>query len=140
MKPNDRAASALIDFGNSGAQTAADAAAAAFERAGRRIENALIKAARTGELSFKDMAESILQDLARIAVKQLITSPIEDILSGGSKGGSNGKNSGNISGQKPAVNITMNVSGVSDARGFSRSQGQISAAIARAVSDGQRFF
>ena len=130
---NDRAANALDDFTDSGAQKAADAAARAFEIAGERIELSLIKAAKTGELSFSDMAESILKDLARLAVTELITNPLQTVA-----GNAFGKQSSRQSASP--TNITLNVSGVSDAAGFSKSQGQISAALARAVSDGQRFF
>lgn len=108
----------------------ADAAAKAFEIAGARIEQALVKAAKTGELSFSDMAESILQDLAKIAAQQLITSPLETILSGlGGDSGSGGQN----------VNITMNVASGSDAGSLRQSQGQISSTLARAVADSQRY-
>lgn len=129
---DNRAADALQNFADSGAEKAADAAARAFEVAGARIERTLIKAAKTGELSFSDMAESILNDLAKLAVNELITGPLQTILTGGS--GQSQSASGS------PLNITMNVSGVTDASGFNKSQGQISAALARAVSDGQRFF
>lgn len=115
-------------------EDSAELAARAFERAGERIEKALIKAARTGELSFSDMAESILRDLAKIAAQQLITNPLEQVISGIGGGGQGGG---------APVNITMNLSGVSDAAGLQRSvtqsQGQIASALARAVSDGSRF-
>ena len=130
---NNRAANALDDFTNTGAQKAADAAARAFEIAGERIERSLIKAARTGELSFSDMAESILKDLAKLAVTELITNPLQTVI-GGAIGAQTSGRAG------APTNITLNISGVSDAAGFSKSQGQISAALARAVSDGQRFF
>lgn len=115
-------------------EDSAELAARAFERAGERIEKALIKAARTGELSFSDMAESILRDLAKIAAQQLITNPLEQVISGIGGGGQGGG---------APVNITMNLSGVSDAAGLQRSvtqsQGQIASALARAVNDGSRF-
>lgn len=115
-------------------EDSAELAARAFERAGERIEKALIKAARTGELSFSDMAESILRDLAKIAAQQLITNPLEQVISGIGGGGQGGG---------APVNITMNLSGVSDAaslqRSVTQSQGQIASALARAVSDGSRF-
>ncbi len=127
---------AFDSFSDTGAQKAADAAARAFEIAGARIERTLIKAAKTGELSFNDMAESILKDLAKLAVKGLITDPLQSVISNAAVQ-SGFQNSGQSGGP---MNITLNVSGVSDASGFNKSQGQISAALARAVSDGQRFF
>lgn len=129
---SNRAADALDDFANTGAEKAAEAAARAFEVAGARIERTLIKAAKTGELSFSDMAEAILKDLAKLAINEIITGPLQTIISGA--GGQGQSRSGS------PLNITMNVTGVSDASGFNKSQGQISAALARAVSDGQRFF
>jgi len=129
---NNSSSELFDDFTNSGAQKAADAAARAFEIAGARIEQTLIKAAKTGELSFNDMAEAILKDLARLAVTQIITNPLQAILPTAGRAPSGPAGS--------PMNITLNVSGVSDASGFNKSQGQISAALARAVSDGQRFF
>ena len=39
----------------------------AFEDAGERIEQALARAARTGEVNFENLVSSILADLARLA-------------------------------------------------------------------------
>lgn len=107
---------------------AAEATAKAFERAGERISVALSKAAASGELSFNALAESVTRDLAKLAIEDLLLGPLQSALGGGGAA-SKARNS----------NITMNVNGVSDARSFQRSQGQISAALARAVNDGQRF-
>ncbi|WP_017930154.1 phage tail tape measure C-terminal domain-containing protein [Robiginitomaculum antarcticum] len=135
MTQIDNGAGALEDFAVREAKSGAQATAQAFEAAGRRIEAALVKAAKTGELSFHDMAEAILKDLARIAVQQVITGPLETALGGlGSE-----RNSGIPQSPQGPMNITLNLSGVSDAGSFTRSQGQISAALARAVSEGQRF-
>ena len=111
---------------------AAEAASDAFEAAGERIASALDRAARSGEMSFNRMAESILRDLARTAVTDLITDPLSRAIGGlgQAKGGSSG----------PApVNVTMNVSGVADAAGLERSRGQIAAGLARSVATGQRY-
>lgn len=107
---------------------AAEATAKAFERAGERISAALSKAAASGELSFNALAESVTRDLAKLAIEDLLLGPLQSALGGGGAA-SKIRNS----------NITMNLNGVSDARSFQRSQGQISAALARAVNDGQRF-
>ena len=135
MTQIDNGSSALESFAARDASEGAELAAKAFEAAGRRIEAALVKAAKTGELSFHDMAEAILKDLARIAIQQVLTGPLETAIGGLGQGGSS------RAPQSPAgaMNITLNVSGVSDTSSFARSQGQISAALARAVSDGQRF-
>ena len=126
---------ALESFAARDAADGADLAAKAFEAAGRRIEAALVKAAKTGELSFHDMAEAILKDLARIAIQQVLTGPLETALGGLGQGGG----SSTPQPQTGGTHITLNLSGVSDASSFARSQGQISAALARAVSHGQRF-
>lgn len=49
----------------------------AFEAAGDTISNALDGAARSGALSFSEMTESILQDLAKLALEQVLLDPLE---------------------------------------------------------------
>lgn len=53
-------------------QEAAAVLEQAFGRAGTSIEQALGQAARSGELDFRRMAESILGDLARIIAESVI--------------------------------------------------------------------
>jgi len=79
-----------------------------------------------------DLAESVTRDLARLAVTELFTAPLQQAIGGLGKA---------ITGAsaKPSVNVNMNVSGVSNAQSFTKSQGQISNALARAVADGQRY-
>jgi len=141
VNPNiaDDAAQALTDFANGPAVAAADHTAKLFEAAGDRIADALEGAARSGELSFNALAESVARDLARLAVSELITSPLQGALSslGGQLIGSpRGGQSGPV---RPPVTVNMTVSGVTDPRSFARSQNQISSALARAVSAGQRY-
>ena len=139
MIPTDDAANAVADFANGPAMAAADQTAKLFEAAGERIADALETAARSGELSFNALAESAARDLARLAVSELITSPLQGAL--GSLGGQlAGPLFGIGGGQaKPPVTVNMTVSGVSDPSSFSRSQNQISTSLARAVSAGQRY-
>lgn len=134
MVDDNRASAALTQFAKNDAEGTAQHTAEVFEKAGARIEAALIKAAKTGELSFRDMAESILRDLARLAITEIF-SGVNDSFQPPNAGASSTPSVG-----KSSVNIVMNISGAQDAGSFNRSQGQISAAIARAVSDGQRFF
>lgn len=47
------------------------------------MEDALVNFTKTGKLSFTDMANSIITDLARIMVRQNITGPLAGWLSGG---------------------------------------------------------
>lgn len=51
--------------------TAAETLETAFGQAGDSIERALSKAARSGELEFSQMAESILADLAKILAEAI---------------------------------------------------------------------
>jgi len=46
----------------------------------KSFEDAIVKAVTTGKLQFKDLADSILQDLARIMVRQHISKPIAEAL------------------------------------------------------------
>ena len=131
MIETEKAASALTQFADGPAQDAAENAAKAFELAGDRIAQALERAALTGELSFRDMAAAITRDLASLAINELVLGPLEAALSGASSSSPQG-------GVNP-VNVVMNISGVSDASGFQKSQGQISASLARAVAQGQKF-
>lgn len=76
----------MAEEGESAAQRIADA----FEEAGQAISDALLDAARTGELNFSQMAEAILQDLARIALELIVIDPINAMARqlGDSVGGS----------------------------------------------------
>lgn len=55
-----------------------DAMVSAFSSA----EDAFVDFARTGKLSFSDLADSIIEDLLRIAVRQLVLAPISNLLGG----------------------------------------------------------
>ena len=132
MNSEEKAAEALQDFADGPAFDAAENVAKAFELAGDRIAKALGSAAQSGELSFSSLAESLTRDLAGLAISELITSPLQQAIGGLGDAILGG-------GQSSSVNVNMNVSGVSNADSFTRSQGQISASLARAVSSGQRF-
>ena len=121
-----------IDDFTDRANQSADAVGEVFEQAGDRIAQALDRAARSGELSFNRLAESILQDLAGTAIQELIAGPLSQAI-GGLAGGGGGGGGGN------PLNIVMNLTGVSDSKGFERSRGQIAAGLARAVGSGRRY-
>lgn len=131
MIDTDKAAQALTDFADGAAQDAAGAAADYFEQASQRIASSLERAALSGTFSFRDMTAAISRDLASIALREFVFNPLQNAL-GGKSGAAP---------EAPAnpVNIVMNISGVSDVGGFQKSQGQISASLARAVSHGQKF-
>ncbi len=132
MNSRDKAAEALQGFADGPALDAAENVAKAFELAGDRIAKALGSAAQSGELSFSSLAESVTRDLASLAISELITSPLQQAISGLGDAIIGG-------GQSSSVNVNMNLSGVANADSFTRSQGQISASLARAVTSGQRF-
>lgn len=125
-----QAANAIAALDPDGAFRSADDIAEAFEAAGARIARSLEDAAKSGELSFNALAESVLTDLAKLAVSELIEAPLASLIDGLAK------SLGTASGAGTTVN--MNISGASDPSGFRRSEGQISATLARAVSLGQR--
>ena len=133
----DDAAQALQNFADGDAVESAENIAKAFELAGERISSSLERAAKSGEFSFNTLAESITRDLAKLAVTELFTNPLEQAAIGGLGKFLGASLTGGF--QKPAVNVNMTVSGVSNPDSFKKSQGQISAQLARAVADGQRF-
>ena len=63
--------------------------AAGVERAGRVLENALVRALRTGKLSFEDLKRIALSAMAEIAAAA-IRAGVGAMLSGGGKGGGGG--------------------------------------------------
>lgn len=72
---------ALINYGDETANiyaSVADAVAGAF----KGMEDALVQFVKTGKLDFKSLADSIISDLARIAVRQGITGPLSGMLGG----------------------------------------------------------
>jgi phage-related minor tail protein len=63
--------------------------AAGVERAGRVLENALVRALRTGKLGFEDLKRIALSAMAEIAAAA-IRAGVGAMLSGGGKGGGGG--------------------------------------------------
>jgi lambda family phage tail tape measure protein len=61
-------------------QDAASATERAFGQAFSGAEDALTGFATTGRLEFKGLADSILADITRMAVRQTITAPIAGLL------------------------------------------------------------
>jgi len=118
-----QAGQALAALADGPGRAAAEALGSAFDQAGTRIEEALGRAARGGELDFSRMAESILRDFARIAAEALVSG----IFSGG-RGGA---------GQ--TVNMNFNMGAGANANSVMSSRGQIATALARTASAGGRF-
>ncbi len=152
------AASALQAFAQGPARRAADEVGASFERAGGRIARALGAAASGGETSFKRLAKVILEELAKIALRRLFSESGSKLSFFGGKAGGGGVNPGGaylvgergpemfvprqggeiVTAGAGAVSIHFHLAAGADATSIVRHQGQVAAAIARAVAYGRR--
>jgi lambda family phage tail tape measure protein len=65
----------------------------AVTNAFKGMEDALVDFVTTGKLDFKSLVNSIMADIARIAIKQAVTGPLANLLSGALGGGSSGGSS-----------------------------------------------
>ena len=117
------AGDALLALAEGPGRAAADALEDAFGQAGARIEQALGRAARSGELNFERMAEAILRDLARVAAEAVLT------MAG----------IGAQAGTAQSVTLNMNVGAGAGAQDVLANKGAIKAALARAAAEGGRF-
>ncbi|GIU67613.1 phage tail tape measure C-terminal domain-containing protein [Candidatus Phycosocius spiralis] len=159
-------ASASLDaFARGPAQDAADLIGDAFAKAGKRVSSALGEAARSGELSVRGLAASIVRDLSQIAIDRFVTAPINNALvsvfralpnfgaraNGGpvASGGAylvgergpelfvpNAVGQIQTAGFPSPVSIVINMAPGSSLGEVKRSSNQISAALARAVQRG----
>lgn len=77
------------------AQNAGAQAAQATQNAMRSAEDAIVQFVMTGKLNFSNLVNSILADVARIAVRTTITGPLSNAL-GGVFGGGGGSAGGGI--------------------------------------------
>jgi len=137
----------------------------AFSGAARAIERDLARAARSGSLSLKSLARSIVNDLKRVAIDSFIRKPIEGLLFSALSGAFGGGRaaggfvaagasylvgergpefftpgvSGTIgrAGAAP-VNVSINLPGVTSPENFRASETQIAASLARVLSRGAR--
>jgi len=152
------ASAALQAFAQGPAKRAADDVGASFERAGDRIARALGSAASGGEAAFKRMAKVILEELAKIALRQIFSGsgskwPLFGAKAGGGAVNVGGaylvgergpevfvpRQAGEIAGASSgAVSVHFHLGAGADASAIVRNQGQIAAAIARAVAYGRR--
>lgn len=64
----------------------ADQMKAVVGNAFRGMEDALVEFVKTGKLSFSDLVDSIISDLARLMIRQTITAPLANALSSGLSG------------------------------------------------------
>lgn len=152
------ASAALQDFAQGPARRAADEVGASFERAGQRIARALGSAAAGGEASFKRMAKVILEELAKLALERVLGQASGGLPFFGGRAGGGPVNRGGayLVGERgpelfvprqagdvaaatgSAVSVHFHLGAGADANAIARHQGQIAAAIARAVAYGRR--
>ena len=133
MDSVDQAADALDSFAKGPASDAANALADVFEQAGSRIADSLERAAKSGKLSFNNLAESVLTDLARIAVNELITAPLQGALSSLTSSITGGGSS-----KSAPVTVNLNMSPVAGKSGVpAASSAQMASQIAQALSRAQ---
>ena len=115
----------LDDLADIAVPRAADAMAEAFEQAGERIEDALERAARTGEVSFENLIATIASDLARLGAGAVIDQIVTGI--------------GGAIGAGPPVSINVTMPEGADAGSLISAQGQIASALSQAVLSGARW-
>lgn len=115
-----QAGDALQFLADGPGRAAADALEQAFGQAGERIESALARAARSGELEFSSMARSILSDLARIAAEAALAG-----LGGGAAG------------RSMTVNLSMREN--TQPHAIAGAGAELSRTVAQAVARGGRF-
>ncbi len=164
--PFAEAGQQLQEFVQGPAQQAAEQLEKVFARAGSRIGVEMGNAARTGSFSFSKMVESILKDMARLAVKQTIGAVVSSVLNNFNTGSFSGAraeggpvlgggsylvgergpeiftptSAGTIEPPLSGGPITVNFHlgpGV-NVDEFRRSQGQISTMLSRAVEQGRK--
>jgi phage-related minor tail protein len=152
-----QASAALSAFAQGPARAAADDVGAAFERAGERIAAALGRAATGGETSFKRLVKTILEELAKLALDRVFGQAGDVSLFGGrANGGSVNAGGAYLVGERGpelfvprqggeitsanggAVTVNFHFASGADANAIARNQGQIAAALARAVAYGRR--
>jgi len=159
------AADSLDAFASGPAQAAADALGDAFAKAGKRVSSSLAEAARSGEISVRGLAASLVRDLSNLALDRFVTKPLESaflqivqslpqagaradggpVTSGGAYlVGERGPelfmpaSSGQIvpnQGVQP-ISITIHMAPGSNLADVKRSSTQVAAALARAVQRG----
>ncbi len=153
----NEAESALAAFARGPAQRAAGEVAEAFERAGARISRTLASAGASGEVSFKRLAKTVLEELAKIALDRVIGAkagaPFFGARAGGGAVNAGGaylvgergpewftpRSGGVVSpvGGSP-VAVHFHLGAGADADSIVRHKGQIAAEVARAAAYGRR--
>lgn len=162
----DGAGDHFDELTNGRGRESAELLSAAFERAGRSIEDSLTRAARTGELAFEAMAQSILRSLASLAIERFVSGPLTNVLGSALKsapffgaraaGGPVAPGGAYLVGERGPELFTPSSAGVvsrpsaspvtvhvhlspgDSVESIRKSQGQIAKAVARAVARGRK--
>ncbi len=147
---------ALAAFASGPAQRAANEVADAFDRAGARIARSLGRAGASGELSFKRLAKTILEEFAKIALDKVLGGKSASFFGARAAGGAVNAGGAYLVGERGPEWFTPNGAGTisqantapiaihfhlgagADSQSIARHQGQIAAAVARAVAYGRR--
>ncbi|MGD9966971.1 MAG: phage tail tape measure protein [Hyphomonadaceae bacterium] len=150
------AASALQAFSQGPVQQTADRVGASFERAGQRIARALGSAAAGGESAFKRLTKIVLEELAKLALDRVFGADKLPFFGSRAAGGPVNAGGAYLVGERGpemfvprrggdiaapgagAIAIHFHLGPGADASAIARHQGQIAAAIARAVAYGRR--
>ena len=111
---------ALRALADGPAQETASTLSKIFAEAGQSIEASLAQAAKGGELEFRDMAESVLKDIARIVAESLIA---KDSVSNVNRG----------------LTMNFNLPMGTDTASILSNRNTIATAVAQAASLGGRF-
>ncbi len=97
---------AFSDYADSAANVAQQAQGL-FSGAFRGMEDALTRFVSSGKLSFSDFANSVISDLARIAVRQSIVGPLAGAIAGFFGGGGGAPTAGQVAGATQGVNAGL---------------------------------
>lgn len=101
------ATEALQNYADESANTAKQVEEA-FTNGFKGLEDALVDFVKTGKLNFKSLADSFIADIARIVIKQSITGPLANALSGLISGAASSGSSFAGAGSAAAVGSSLN--------------------------------
>ena len=160
----DNAAHALADFAGGPVVSATRAIEDAVAKSFHAVENTIARAVVSGKLSMSSLVDAIIRDFDRIAAREFLIKPLENLLSsavtamlplGGARAAGGPVEAGQaylVGEQGPewfvpqtngavAANarpsITLNVQ-ARDAQSFLKSETQLAAMLSRALARGQR--
>jgi hypothetical protein len=125
------AQAALSHFVNGPARDAASLLGDRFGEAAGRISSELERAASSGEVSFKRLAKTAIEEIARIALDQTLGAPTKPDRHGGGSARL-------AEAAGAALTVNFNLGAGADADSLRRNQAQIAAQVARAAAYGRR--